>query len=1227
MNQKSKRKSLVLASLAVFSSAALASSIALMNNFNHPVNKQDQLLSPINQRSVTDNNTNSDRVKNPDEVFYTSVNLAEQDVWDDSAAGTPNPKPYKGAVDTTKKGYFDELKKKLEELEASGINSDAITQLKQISEEVDKYIKYKQLEQKWKDNNLDTTLSWEDVKEAIKGQLGNPAEEFEQINGLDTIGKYLLQLSGITSDEQQPTEKIQIQQLTSKTVTKKDLVTAGATPFATPPTTKAGVADVAGDGYTTLVKIAEIDLTEQQNYMMEYSYASSSSAAPAKAYLIIKNDQGQVQKEQSIKTAYQNLDIFGRYDNLNGSTIGQGSFKEEQENIVLRKVESETTKNNRAGAAAAEKNALEVLVRLKQGEVISNISFSGETKPRKFGILDVQVDDKTTISSIIKNNSENGSGNNNDNLMTKPTTKATDPNTDEQLVKIQFFSSEYTSKKKTVTPFADEAAANRTIEIYQGYEEGNEDFEFSADLSYATKYSEQNSDYETIKEYVGGVATNKVVSLNLKFDGTNPSQINEGKSTYNFFALLKDNMDEEVKKLFPKVSLISANSEVKNKIAKQTIEYSDKFYLVGDVPKIGVDNSKDIKNKIPNLMDKIFAEKPKVWDETLPSKPPFRNKRDANQQIKDTTKKSTLQASEQVDEKVNVIKSLATIYKKWSDNDSAFASQNFEFEKAQVLFEPNGSSFKNISIERNQFSGNGNALYKELTSYWNSLVDMINTVLNDQFSTNKDRYTITKDNTEQIIVDKFFINNFEFIPNYAKVDALIAEGIKVWNEDPANKGPNKANSGFDSLSEDTKKKFAQILAQLVQIQFDAIVKEFETNQMHPLYSEFQKVLASEDKSERTMVADVGSLLTNSGFAGLIKYQEGAWENISSKQEETAKNQLLSLIRLLGFGQTTDDRTTLSDAILTNPIVALKFKEFNPENLVNFSDSQTLNTKLNQMRIIDGILSYFGYSFTDSYIDFINNVTPSFKLVFKYQGKPTDMNFAQVLEDIIVKLSQKGNEYRPTANESYSSYWLDNIITGTNIIRSMNWKLKQLSGALPPTPGPDAPDGGDTPGTFAAKAVKTQWQPQDVTARIYDILAQQQASPAEQAAWFSAITNGSKNFDVFASLFSGRGQTNDETIEKIFNALTKDEVIMERKNDFNEAFLTSVSQSLKYIWFILVALIGVGIMTSSALGIANRARQEKLSANHPMVKWLLFSLIVLGAVVTILGLGIGIPALL
>ena len=201
---------------------------------------------------------------------------------------------------------------------------------------------------------------------------------------------------------------------------------------------------------------------------------------------------------------------------------------------------------------------------------------------------------------------------------------------------------------------------------------------------------------------------------------------------------------------------------------------------------------------------------------------------------------------------------------------------------------------------------------------------------------------------------------------------------------------------------------------------------------------------------------------------------------------------------------------------------------------------------------------------------------------------------------------------------------------------MNWKLKQLNGVLPPTspptpgqPGEPGGDGGteapDTPATYATRATEGQWEPQEVIAKIRDILAQQQGSPAEQAAWFSAMTNGSKNFDVFASQFSGRNGA--DSIEKIFNELTKDSVIMERRTtDYNEGYLASLSESLKYIWFILVALIGVGIMSSSIVGITNKARQEKLSA-HPIIKWLLFSLIGLGALMAILALGFGIPAIL
>ena len=1233
MNQKPKRRLLVLSSLALVGATTLATSFALMNNYQDQPT-QDPLVSSINQRNITDNTAeaNKDKIQNPDEVFYTSVKLSEQDVWQPGGGGAV---PYaSGSVNQTKKGYFDKLKENLEKLQAtSGGNSDAVTQLMQISGEVEKYINYKTLESQWSTGGFDDILTWEQVKDVIKGQLGSPAENFNEISGLDTVNKYLLQLSGITPEDEL-VEKIL--KLSSNTIKKNDLVTASTTnPFANQPSTRADVSDVAGTGYTTLVKIGEIDLNEQQNYVLEYSYSDNVTSAPAKSHLIIKNDKGQIQKAKTLKEAYQNLDIFGRYDALSSnSSLGQGSFKEEQENIVLRRIDS----NSRAG----DKNTLEILVRLKTGESINNISFSPEyAKPKKFGILDVQADDKTTFKKIIETNKETETGTGT-SLMDKVTNNQ---NTDDQLVKIQFFTSEYIAKRKTSVPapYADaNAEANRTIEIYQGYEPDNSEFEFSADLNYIVRYSDgtggndSGNDYEPIKEYVGGVATNKVVSLNLKFDGENPSEINEGKSTYNFFALLKDNIADDIKPLFPEISEIKATSEVKNKIAKQTIEYSDKFYLVGNAAKLGVDTKRDIKNKIPNMLDKIFPEKPKVWDETITQPaPPFRAKRDVTTKA-NPKKESTLKASEQIDEKVNVIKSLAAIYKKWSTNDTEFAQKTFSFETAQVSFKPSGGWYRDISIERKAFNGNGFNLYTQLTTYWDELAKMIDSVFNNGFSQNRGRYTVSTSNSEQTIVDKFFVNNFEFIPNYSKVDALIAEGIQIWNEDPANKPDQSGNvttPSFDSLSKETKDKFTNILASLVQIQFDAIVKEFEANQMHPLYNEFKTVLSSADKINRSVVATSDQLFEKVKSDGLtlIKYKDQAWNSIYSSQQATVKEQLLSLVKLLTYGQSDDDATALSDAILTNPIVALKFKEFNPDSLVDFTDSQSLSTKLNQMRIIDGILTYFGYSFTDSYTDFINNLTP-LKLVFKYNGKPTNMNFAQVLEDIIHKLGQKDNEYRPTANESYSSYWLDNIIAGTNVIRSMNWKLKQLNGALPPTspPTPGEPGGGgtetpDAPSTYATRATEGQWEPQEVIAKIRDILAQQQGSPAEQAAWFSAMTNGSKNFDVFASQFSGRNGA--DSIEKIFNELTKDSVIMERRTtDYNEGYLASLSESLKYIWFILVALIGVGIMSSSIVGITNKARQEKLSA-HPIIKWLLFSLIGLGALMAILALGFGIPAIL
>ena len=169
------------------------------------------------------------------------------------------------------------------------------------------------------------------------------------------------------------------------------------------------------------------------------SYRETTTSTDAKSYLIIKNDKGQVKDAENLNKAYQSLDIFGRYDQLGaGNTIGSSSFKTEQENIVLKKTDD---------------SKLEILVRLKDKEIISKMSFSAEYgQPVKFGILDVQADENNTFRSLI-DSMGNTTGATSDNQLMKPANSST--NTDDQLVKIQFFTSEFVSKKKTTTkPFS-----------------------------------------------------------------------------------------------------------------------------------------------------------------------------------------------------------------------------------------------------------------------------------------------------------------------------------------------------------------------------------------------------------------------------------------------------------------------------------------------------------------------------------------------------------------------------------------------------------------------------------------------------------------------------------------------------------------------------------------------------------------------------------------------------
>ena len=1179
--------------LALVGAATLATTTTLVNNsFFHNENKssliENQKLTNLSDQrgSITDNTSGT--VTNPDTVIFTSVDLAQQNVWGETTDEPTSGKPT-GSVDTTKKGYFDNLEKNIKSLNLTGELKD---KLEKIVSDVSDFLTFKEIHSKWFENSMQDTVPWDDVKDGIKETLNNPPDDFEDIDSLKNTTELFKKFSGLT-EEQMVSE---IKTLTHKQITKSDLVSSSNS--STPPTSTGGLNDIAGQDFKTLVKIAEINLDNKDNFVLEYSYKTDASSPDAKSYLVIKNDKEQIKKAAKLDEAYKNLDIFGRYDTKSSAIGGSGSsFKSEQESIVLKRNGS----------------TLDVLVRLKENEALGGIKFNADYgQPEKFGILDVQADSNSTFSSSIER-----STNSNNKLMDIKDNSA------DQLYKIQFFSTQYLSKKMTSNPLND-SDANRYIEFYQGLDE---EYEFSTDLNYITKYDAtgQLNDYEPIKEYVAGVATNKTVSLNLKFSEENKGSTINGAadSTYNFFALLKDNMDKQIEPLFPDVSLITAKSEAKGKIAKQRIEYSDKFYLMGNpASKVSVNTTSDLENKIPNMLDKIFYEKPVVFDQQSPK--PFVQTRAINPlaPVQNGVVESTIKANEQIDEKANVVRILGEVYDKWAKNDPGFSNFRYTLEASQVTFERSGSTFRNINIERKPLNGSGFQLYQGLNDYWANLTPLIK-FFNSSFNSNQDRFKVTSSNSAHTVVDKFFINNFEFIPNYAQVDALIAEGIKVWNSDPITSAGAGQVPSLDGFTTKSKEHFSAILAKLLEIQYDAIVKEFEANQMFPLYQEFASLLGSSATQTRLVVNSANSfmkltLVTNGAATlNLIQYTDRGWEQIYTTQTTTVKTQLTSLTELLRFGTSDEgDDAILADAILTNPVVALKFKSFSPENLVDFSTAQPPNTKLNQMRILDGILSYFGYTFNDSYADTINSGNP--RLVFKLNGKPTDLTFSQVLDDIIQKLNQQNNEYKPTASETYKSYWLDNIIAGTNVIRAMNWKLRQLDQA-----GRLAPDQRSL--ALRAGGENANPTPQEVMEKIRDILAQQQGSPAEQAAWQNAMI-GSKDFDKFASAFSGRGSS-EQDLTKIFNELTKDSVIMARRTiDYSEGYLAPLSQVLKYVWFIAVALIGVGIMTTATISVAAKSKEAKLS-EHPMIKWLLLSLIVLGLSVAALALTFGIPAIL
>ncbi|MBR2022655.1 MAG: hypothetical protein IJ997_03085, partial [Mycoplasmataceae bacterium] len=67
-----------------------------------------------------------------------------------------------------------------------------------------------------------------------------------------------------------------------------------------------------------------------------------------------------------------------------------------------------------------------------------------------------------------------------------------------------------------------------------------------------------------------------------------------------------------------------------------------------------------------------------------------------------------------------------------------------------------------------------------------------------------------------------------------------------------------------------------------------------------------------------------------------------------------------------------------------------------------------------------------------------------------------------------------------------------------------------------------------------------------------------------------------------------------------------------------ASLLILEPTLKYIWWTILILSGLGILTTSSIGVFNKNNKTKL-INYPIIKWLLILGFILGLSLMLLGI--------
>ena len=208
--------------------------------------------------------------------------------------------------------------------------------------------------------------------------------------------------------------------------------------------------------------------------------------------------------------------------------------------------------------------------------------------------------------------------------------------------------------------------------------------------------------------------------------------------------------------------------------------------------------------------------------------------------------------------------------------------------------------------------------------------------------------------------------------------------------------------------------------------------------------------------------------------------------------------------------------------------------------------------------------------------------------------------------MLLKITNQVQRIENIKEDVVKSYYLDDLISGANAIIALKWKLEQLSTT-----------------TFSSRAGISQKEANDIQQNIQNILnSNEQISSSELSIWSNLILS-SYNYAGYTENLSGRNGAS--ALMSMVDKIVDNNTLLAVRAQETVPAIIALEYLIKYIWWPILALIGLGIVVSSSVGLATKDRKVKLSA-RPVVKWLLVASIILGLGVLALSILLGLPIL-